>query len=245
MPAVIRPFLTSRTLRHGFSRATALRPGISRWCSAKAESLDADGGTSIENSPVSPSPLPDSVNKVGSASPWAVFNASPEEDVSEAEKKLLENASVAIPMSPAEEASQPSHQEILKAYEAHLQRRSSTHLGYPYNLTHEASELNNFMRYSINNLGDPFEPSNYGVHSRQFEVVHRQLHFFAELRSTPTVIPARNLIDSGSSSIPTPEVAVIDFFAKLWKIDQGDYWGYVTTCGTEGDVRHKTYQPQP
>lgn len=53
---------------------------------------------------------------------------------------------------------------------------------------------------SINNLGDPFVPSNYGVHSRQFEV------------------------------------SVIDFFANLWKIDKSDYWGYVTTCGTEGNL---------
>jgi len=61
-------------------------------------------------------------------------------------------------------------------------------------------ELYDFMKYSINNLGDPFIPSNYGVHSREFEC------------------------------------AVIDFFADLWKIDAGDYWGYVTTCGTEGNL---------
>jgi len=29
---------------------------------------------------------------------------------------------------------------------------------------------------------------------------------------------------------------VIDFFANMWKIDKGDYWGYVTTCGTEGNL---------
>eukprot|EP00300_Choanocystis_sp_HF-7_P007865 c15554_g1_i1.p1 GENE.c15554_g1_i1~~c15554_g1_i1.p1 ORF type:complete len:355 (-),score=88.46 c15554_g1_i1:156-1220(-) len=56
------------------------------------------------------------------------------------------------------------------------------------------------MKYSINNLGDPFVTSNYGVHSRQFEL------------------------------------SVIDFFAKLWKIEKGEYWGYVTTCGTEGNL---------
>ena len=39
--------------------------------------------------------------------------------------------------------------------------------------------------------GDPFEPSNYAVHSRPFEL------------------------------------AVIDFFARLWKIPKSDYWGYV------------------
>merc|ERR1719162_1118442 len=65
---------------------------------------------------------------------------------------------------------------------------------------HNNEELHKFMRYSINNLGDPFLPSNYGVHSRQFEV------------------------------------AVIDFFAKLWKMEEGKYWGYVTTCGTEGNL---------
>ena len=56
------------------------------------------------------------------------------------------------------------------------------------------------MKYSINNLGDPFVPSNYGVHSRQFEV------------------------------------SVIDFFARLWKMEQNAYWGYVTTSGTEGNL---------
>jgi len=29
---------------------------------------------------------------------------------------------------------------------------------------------------------------------------------------------------------------VIDFFASIWKIPSGDYWGYVTTCGTEGNL---------
>jgi len=136
----------------------------------------------------------------GSVSPWAVFDAPEDAVVPEQEKKLLSVEAVAIPFSAAEEANVESHKDILEAYESHLQRRSSTHLGYPYNLTHKSEELNNFMKYSINNLGDPFEPSNYGVHSRQFEV------------------------------------AVIDFFAKLWKCDPDDYWGYVTTCGTEGNL---------
>lgn len=103
-------------------------------------------------------------------------------------------------MDSQEASKQPHEREILAAYESELQRRSTTHLGYPYNLKYNNDALAPFMRYSINNLGDPFEPSNYGVHSRQFEV------------------------------------AVIDFFAKLWNIDKGDYWGYVTTCGTEGNL---------
>ena len=88
--------------------------------------------------------------------------------------------------------------EILQAYDMYLQQRSEVHFGYPYNLQYNHEELYGFMKYSINNLGDPFITSNYGVHSRQFEC------------------------------------AVIDFFARLWNID--DYWGYVTTSGTEGNL---------
>lgn len=41
---------------------------------------------------------------------------------------------------------------------------------YPYNLDFDFSALEGLQRYSINNLGDPFIESNYGVHSREFEV---------------------------------------------------------------------------
>lgn len=57
---------------------------------------------------------------------------------------------------------------------------------------------------SINNLGDPYRSSNYGVHSRAFEL------------------------------------AVIEYFANLWKIDPNDAWGYVTCSGTEGNL-HAMY----
>jgi hypothetical protein len=42
--------------------------------------------------------------------------------------------------------------------------------GYPYNLDFDYGALSQLQQYSINNLGDPFIESNYGVHSRQFEV---------------------------------------------------------------------------
>ncbi|XP_057422613.1 serine decarboxylase 1-like [Lotus japonicus] len=32
------------------------------------------------------------------------------------------------------------------------------------------------------------------------------------------------------------EVCVLDWFAKLWEIEKNDYWGYVTTGGTEGNL---------
>jgi len=32
------------------------------------------------------------------------------------------------------------------------------------------------------------------------------------------------------------EVSVLDWFAKLWQIEKDQYWGYVTTGGTEGNL---------
>ena len=60
--------------------------------------------------------------------------------------------------------------------------------------------LGQLQHFSINNLGDPFIESNYGVHSRPFEV------------------------------------GVLDWFARLWEIERDDYWGYITNCGTEGNL---------
>ena len=69
--------------------------------------------------------------------------------------------------------------DILQAYDKYLQQRSSVHFGYPYNLMYDHQELFNFMKYSINNLGDPYVVSNYSVHSRQFECA--VIDFFADL----------------------------------------------------------------
>jgi hypothetical protein len=41
---------------------------------------------------------------------------------------------------------------------------------YPYNLDFDFGALEGLNKFSINNLGDPFIESNYGVHSREFEV---------------------------------------------------------------------------
>ncbi len=41
---------------------------------------------------------------------------------------------------------------------------------YPYNLDFDYGALDGLNQFSINNLGDPFIESNYGVHSREFEV---------------------------------------------------------------------------
>lgn len=72
--------------------------------------------------------------------------------------------------------------------------------GYPYNLEFDYGALGQLQHFSINNLGDPFIESNYGVHSRQFEV------------------------------------GVLDWFARLWELEKNEYWGYITNCGTEGNL---------
>ena len=82
-----------------------------------------------------------------------------------------------------------------------IEDRSAHHLGYPYNLDFDFAPLAPFLEgLCINNLGDPFVESNYGVHSRPLEV------------------------------------AVLDWFTRIWDLGPGDYWGYVTSCGTEGNL---------
>ncbi|BFG40725.1 hypothetical protein CerSpe_269990 [Prunus speciosa] len=89
---------------------------------------------------------------------------------------------------------------VLARYRKTLVERTKHHLGYPYNLDFDYGALTQLQHFSINNLGDPFIESNYGVHSRQFEV------------------------------------GVLDWFARLWEIEKSDYWGYITNCGTEGNL---------
>ncbi|XP_048331278.2 serine decarboxylase isoform X1 [Ziziphus jujuba] len=89
---------------------------------------------------------------------------------------------------------------VLARYRKTLLERTKYHLGYPYNLDFDYGALGQLQHFSINNLGDPFIESNYGVHSRQFEV------------------------------------GVLDWFARLWEIEKNDYWGYITNCGTEGNL---------
>ncbi len=72
-----------------------------------------------------------------------------------------------------------SKDEILNDFEEYIKDRTKYHLGYPYNLDFKYNNLSRFMKYSINNLGDPFQESNYGVHSRKFEL--EILEFFSKL----------------------------------------------------------------
>jgi len=70
-------------------------------------------------------------------------------------------------------------EKIFNDFEEYIKDRTKFHLGYPYNLDFEYEDLSRFFKYSINNLGDPFDESNYGVHSRKFEL--EILDFFSKL----------------------------------------------------------------
>ena len=172
-----------------------------RWFSSLTqEEADEDTGT------VASSAASLEVGKSGSPSPWAMEGCAWSQPVAESlpnaeRERLLSADAVRIPVGEdPSDSPQPETalSDILQAYDDHLQSRSVSHFGYPYNLAFDYSEVMPFLKYSINNLGDPFVPSNYAVHSRQFEI------------------------------------AVVDFFANLWKADR--YWGYVTTSGTEGNL---------
>lgn len=122
--------------------------------------------------------------KAGSPSPWALFDAwgagtDIGKPLSPRDEAVLGEEAVRIPLTAQDRLDVAAETEILGAYDRLLQQRSSVHLGYPYNLVYDHSELYSFMKYSINNLGDPFVPSNYGVHSRQFECA--VIDFFANL----------------------------------------------------------------
>lgn len=73
-------------------------------------------------------------------------------------------------------------------------------IGYQVNLDFDYSSLFEFLNFNINNVGDPYVNSNYGVHSRLVEQ------------------------------------PVIEFFAKLFHAPDQDYWGYVTSGGTEANL---------
>ena len=86
----------------------------------------------------------------------------------------------------------------LRDYHNYLIEWEQLHAGYPVNLRFDYSTLFPFLRFSLNNAGDPFiTRSGSKLNSHQFEQ------------------------------------EVLTFFAKLYKAE--DWWGYVTTGGTEGN----------
>jgi hypothetical protein len=67
---------------------------------------------------------------------------------------------------------------VVDDYKTKLQSRTDHHMGYPYNLDFDYGPLEGLQKFMINNLGDPFIESNYGVHSREFEASQCFFCFF-------------------------------------------------------------------
>jgi histidine decarboxylase len=66
---------------------------------------------------------------------------------------------------------------------SHMADECSSSVGYPCNHLFDYSELFPFLKYSVNNVGDPFEKSNYRIDSRQME--RDVIKFFADLTRLP------------------------------------------------------------
>lgn len=50
-----------------------------------------------------------------------------------------------------------------------MEERSTKFLGYPCNLSYDYTDLYRFFDFSINNIGDPFVESLYGINTKEFE----------------------------------------------------------------------------
>ncbi len=91
-------------------------------------------------------------------------------------------------------------QEELEKLKQKLNIKTSNFMGYPVSKDFDYNELNDFFKFPINNLGDPFEKGTWKVETHKLE---RE---------------------------------VIIFFAKLFRADPKDFWGYVTNGGSESNL---------
>ncbi len=93
-----------------------------------------------------------------------------------------------------------SDRHRLTTFEKEMRGYEQRQLGYPINVKSKYGFLHSFLDLQLNNVGDPFVPASYKIHSRQFEC------------------------------------EVLRFFARLYKMPADDFWGYVTSGGTEGNL---------
>ena len=63
----------------------------------------------------------------------------------------------------------PEIRARLDAIHEDLEEATRRQAGYPANLVYDYSALTPFLRYSLNNIGDPFHESNYQVNTRAIE----------------------------------------------------------------------------
>ena len=81
------------------------------------------------------------------------------------------------------EAPRPRTRARLDALQETLEEATQQQAGYPANLVYDYSALTPFLRYSLNNVGDPFHESNYQINTRSFE--REVVATFADLMRLP------------------------------------------------------------
>jgi histidine decarboxylase len=59
--------------------------------------------------------------------------------------------------------------ERLQQLHKNVSERSQFHLGYPYNLNQNYGDIRPFMDFFLNNLGDAYAQSNYGINTQDLE----------------------------------------------------------------------------
>lgn len=77
----------------------------------------------------------------------------------------------------------PADQERLDQFDARMRVETDRFLGYPCNAGFDYRPLDRFLRYPLNNVGDPFVPSNYHPNTHEFE--REVLAEFADLTHAP------------------------------------------------------------
>ena len=78
---------------------------------------------------------------------------------------------------------QPEQQKRLDELYDFVEEQARTFVGYPCNGYFDYSPLFRFLFYPVNNVGDPFAPCTYRVHTRDIE--REVLAWFAELTHIP------------------------------------------------------------
>lgn len=73
----------------------------------------------------------------------------------------------------------PDDQKQLHELHDYIRQQYRTFVGYPCSGDFDYTPLLHFLQYPINNVGDPFAPSSYRVHTRQIE--REVVAWFAEL----------------------------------------------------------------
>ena len=121
------------------------------------------------------------------------------------------------------------HAQITKLVDIQSRRMSpadehSLACRYPYNLDFEYGALDGLQKFSINNLGDPFIASNYGVHSREFEVslpaeLHKALFWLVAFLLIPMMLHKCHILvhDAGSSFLEKYHVAIRNMVTPISK----------------------------